>query len=78
MELNWFESLIFGLVSGLTEILPVSAPAHEALICRVFGMPDHPLLRLLIHASPSPAPSPVTEMDGSMTCWTICSAKSKR
>ena len=51
MELNWFESIIFGLVSGLTEILPVSAPAHEALICSVFGMPDHPLLRLLIHAS---------------------------
>lgn len=51
MELNWLHSIIFGLVSGLSELLPVSAPAHEALVCKVFGMPDVPLLRLVVHAA---------------------------
>ena len=51
MDLNWLEAVIFGLVSGLSEILPVSAPAHEALISKLFGMPDHTLLRLLVHAA---------------------------
>lgn len=51
MELNWFESMIFGLVSGITELLPVSAPAHEALFMKLFGMESSPLLRLLVHIS---------------------------
>lgn len=51
MELNWLHSIIFGFVSGLTELLPVSAPAHEALINKLFGMADSPLLRLLVHAA---------------------------
>ena len=51
MEMHWFESLIFGLVSGITELLPVSAPAHEALITKLFGMTDNPLLRLIVHAA---------------------------
>lgn len=51
MELNWLESLVFGLVSGITELLPISAPAHEALVIKLFGMTDSPLLRLLVHAA---------------------------
>lgn len=51
MELNWFYCLIFGLVSGITELLPVSAPAHEALVNKFFGMADSPLLRLVVHAA---------------------------
>ncbi len=51
MELNWLESMLFGFVSGLTEILPVSAPAHEALLLKFFGATDHVLLRLFIHAA---------------------------
>lgn len=51
MEMNWFSSMIFGIVSGLTEILPVSAPAHEILVNKLFGMDDNALLRLITHAA---------------------------
>lgn len=51
MEMNWFESVIFGFVSGLTEFLPVSSQAHEALLLKLFGISASPLLRLLIHAA---------------------------
>lgn len=50
MELNWLESLVFGLVSGLAEFLPVSAQAHRAMLLKLFGSgQEDPLLRLLIH-----------------------------
>lgn len=50
MDLNWYESILFGLVSGLTDILPVSAQAHELLMLKIFGLKSTPgLLRLLIH-----------------------------
>lgn len=51
MDLNWLHSIIFGLVSGITELLPVSAPAHETLVKKLFGMADSPLLRLLVHTA---------------------------
>ncbi len=37
MELNAFEHLVYGLVSGLTEILPVSESAHSILLLKIFG-----------------------------------------
>jgi len=37
MELSGFEHLIYGLVSGLTEIFPVSARAHSAIMLKVLG-----------------------------------------
>lgn len=50
MDLNGFQSLIFGLVSGLTEILPVSAQAHKAILLKIFGADQEPpIMRLLIH-----------------------------
>ena len=51
MELNWFQSLFYGLISGLSEILPVSAQAHRLVLQKIFGttyIPD--LTMLLIHA----------------------------
>lgn len=51
MNLDWIESVLFGLVSGLTEFLPVSAQAHQALLLKLFGASDSPLLRLLIHGA---------------------------
>lgn len=52
MELNWLETILFGFVSGLAEILPVSAQAHKTLLLRVFGAEEHPGLQyLLIHLS---------------------------
>ena len=50
MDLNWLQSLLFGLISGLTDILPVSAQAHKAIMLKLFGFSNEPLmLRFMIH-----------------------------
>lgn len=50
MELSWLQSLIVGLISGFTDILPVSAQAHRTVLLTVFGQSGDPaLLRLMIH-----------------------------
>ena len=52
MELNWLQSALLGLISGLTDILPVSAQAHRALLLKFFGVRETPdLLALLLHLS---------------------------
>ncbi|MCK1798959.1 undecaprenyl-diphosphate phosphatase [Streptomyces sp. XM4193] len=38
--MTWFQSLILGLVQGLTEFLPVSSSAHVRLTAVVAGWPD--------------------------------------
>ena len=38
MDIGWLESLLYGLLSGFTEILPVSAQAHGAVLRRMFGV----------------------------------------
>lgn len=50
MELSWFESCIFGLFSGLLDIIPVSADAHRILLLKFFGVKaSSDFLNLLIH-----------------------------
>ncbi len=49
MELSWFESFIYGIVSGLSEFLPISAEAHRALYLRLVGAGDYGLLRFMTH-----------------------------
>ena len=50
MELSWFESCIFGLFSGLLDIVPVSAEAHRILLLKFFGVKaSSDFLNLLIH-----------------------------
>ena len=50
MELNWIESLLLGFVSGLGEILPVSARAHSIILLKIFGAEDNlNLFYLLVH-----------------------------
>lgn len=52
MELNFLESLLYGLAAGLTDILPVSAQAHRTILLTVFGAEvESPLLRLLTHGA---------------------------
>ena len=38
MNMSWFESIIFGLFSGLTEFLPVSSSAHQQIMMHLFGV----------------------------------------
>lgn len=50
VNLNLLESLFYGLVSGLSEILPVSGPAHRNLMLQLLGESgEQGLLRLMIH-----------------------------
>ena len=50
MNLNLLESLIYGLFSGLTEILPVSGQAHRNLMLQLLGESgENPVLSILIH-----------------------------
>lgn len=48
--MNLLESVVYGLIAGLTEILPVSSQAHRILMLNLYGESTEPaLLRLLIH-----------------------------
>ena len=49
--MDWLESILYGLISGLTEFLPVSAQAHQALLAKMFGASAGTLVQLFIHAS---------------------------
>lgn len=49
-DMKWFQSIIFGLISGLSDVMPVSSQAHKAILLKIFGQnSEHPLLRLFIH-----------------------------
>lgn len=48
--MNWFEGFIYGLVSGLTEIMPVSPQAHQHILLRLFGkQAGDPIVNLIVH-----------------------------
>ena len=48
MELNWSQNLVYGIISGLTEILPVSAQAHRLVLRKIFGSHNVPGITLLL------------------------------
>lgn len=51
MELNWFQSILLGFLSGLADILPVSAEAHRLVALKLFGNGTaiSPLTELFLH-----------------------------
>lgn len=50
MEFTWFESILYGIVSGLAEFLPVSTEAHQQLMLRLFGVDTvDPVRNLFVH-----------------------------
>ena len=52
MDFSWIESIIYGCVMGLSQILPVSAQAHRAIMLKMFGhSTEGGLMSLLIHGS---------------------------
>lgn len=52
MDLSWLQSLILGIVSGVSEFLPVSPEAHLAIVSRVMNIPAaDDLLRMILHAA---------------------------
>lgn len=38
MNMNWFESIVYGFVSGISEFLPISSKAHQELCMFMFGV----------------------------------------
>lgn len=52
MDLSWLQTLIIGFISGVAEVLPVSARAHRILLLKMFGQRgENPILLLLVHIS---------------------------
>lgn len=51
MEMNWLESLLYGVVSGFTEFLPISMQAHQSALLRLIGSQNSPLLQLMIRVA---------------------------
>ena len=50
MDMNFFESCLYGLFSGLAEFLPVSAEAHRVLVRQLLGIEGElPLLNFFVH-----------------------------
>lgn len=50
MNLNFLQSIVIGFVSGLAEMLPVSAEAHRTLLRTFFGVEsEDAVFRLLVH-----------------------------
>ena len=52
MNLNLIQSIVLGFVSGLAEMLPVSAEAHRALLYTFFGVEsEDAVFRLMVHTA---------------------------
>lgn len=50
--MNWFEALIFGLVQGLTEFLPVSSDGHLEIVKYFFGgIEESFLFSVVVHGA---------------------------
>ncbi|MDF1559728.1 MAG: undecaprenyl-diphosphate phosphatase [Bacteroidales bacterium] len=50
--MNWYEALIFGLVQGLTEFLPVSSDGHLEIVKYVFGgIEESFLFSVVVHGA---------------------------
>lgn len=48
--LDILKSVLYGLISGFSEIAPISSRAHQAIIMQLFGMSHRdPVLDLLVH-----------------------------
>lgn len=51
MNISWLESILYGLLSGFAEFVPISAQAHGAVMRWMFGVESVALMDLSIHAA---------------------------
>lgn len=48
--MNWLQSIVYGFVSGLSELMPVSSSANQYLLVKLFGVDQaDPVLNFLVH-----------------------------
>ncbi|MBR4864629.1 MAG: undecaprenyl-diphosphate phosphatase [Oscillospiraceae bacterium] len=50
--MNWIEGLLYGLISGISEFLPISSRAHQSFLQYIFGVQvADPVMQLFVHGS---------------------------
>ncbi len=50
--MHWLKSIVYGIVCGLSEFLPISSSGHQVLFTDIFGSQiQNPVSELLIHIS---------------------------
>ncbi len=50
MNMSWLESIIYGMISGISEFLPISSKAHQELAMLLFGVSQHdPVRDFVVH-----------------------------
>lgn len=48
--MNWLQSIIFGLISGISEFMPISSAAHKRILLYLFGVEAlDPVRELIVH-----------------------------
>ena len=48
--MNWLESIVYAIISGMAEFLPVSSVAHQTILLNLFGQTDIPAaLNFTVH-----------------------------
>lgn len=48
--MNWLQSILYGLLSGLAEFLPISSSAHRMILQKIYGLEGQdPICELLVH-----------------------------
>ena len=45
------QSILYGLISGLSELMPISSEAHQMFLRELFGVQKDPVMDMLIHLS---------------------------
>lgn len=50
MDINWIQAVLYGIISGLSEFVPVSSQAHQLILRSLFGIHDvDHLMNLFAH-----------------------------
>lgn len=49
--MTWLQGLLLGLISGITEFLPVSAEAHRGILYHMMNLQEDALFRFLLHGA---------------------------
>ncbi len=47
--MNWLQSMVYGMISGFVEFLPISGSAHRKLLLLLMGAEDNRFLTLMVH-----------------------------
>lgn len=48
--MNWLQSVLYGFLTGASDVLPVSSRAHGILLLKIFGTTiDGNLMQLFLH-----------------------------